>query len=94
MVPTDGFPPETPLTDQVIVVFELPVTVVEKDRELPARMFTDAGDTVTVMAAGVVGADGAEGVVPILPGPDVVAAQPTHPMTIAHAIRTSRYLRI
>jgi hypothetical protein len=94
MVPSEVFPPETSLTDQVTAVFELPVTVAEKDKELAARIFTDAGDTVTVTAAGVVGAEGAEGVEPVLVGPDVVPAQPIPPMNIAHTSKTLKYLRI
>jgi hypothetical protein len=90
MIPTEVFPSGTPFTDHHTVGFELPVTVVVKDRDPPARMFADGGAIVTEIDAGADGEDGAEGVAPVLPGPDVVAAQPTLAITIANAIRVLR----
>jgi hypothetical protein len=90
IVPIVELPPETALTDQETVVFELPVTVAVNGKELAARMLADVGEMVTEIDAGVLGEEGADGVVPVLPGPDEVAAQPAHPAAITSVIRSLR----
>jgi hypothetical protein len=89
IVPREAFPPATPLTDQVTAVFELPDTVAVKDSKPPARMFADAGETVTETDAGATGFDG---VATVLPAPEVVAEQPASAAATdaASAIRALR----
>jgi hypothetical protein len=89
-VPRVELPPETALTVQETVVFELPVTVAVNGKELPARMLAEVGEMITEIDAGVLGEEGAEGVVRALPGPEEVAAQPTHPAAITNVIRNLR----
>ena len=63
--------PMVPLTAQVTAVFELPETVAVNWNESPARIFAEAGETVTEMELGVDGEEGDE-----LFGGVEVAAQP------------------
>jgi hypothetical protein len=66
------------------------VSVAVNGKELAARMLADVGEMVTETDAGVLGEEGADGVVPDLAGPDEVAAQPTHPAAKTNAIRSLR----
>ena len=46
-VPKEALPPETPLTDHVTAVFEVPVTVTLNCCVLPMRTLAVEGDTET-----------------------------------------------
>ncbi len=54
-------PPVVPLTVQVTLPSELPLTVAVNWNESPARTLAVAGVSVTVVVPGVEGADGADG---------------------------------
>ena len=69
MVPSVAEPPVVPLTDQVRALFVVPETVAVNAKESPARIFSVAGDTITVIEGG--GGGGGGGFVP-----RVVAEQP------------------
>jgi hypothetical protein len=67
MVPSVAEPPVVPLTDQVRALFVVPETVAVNAKESAARIFSVAGDTITVIEGG----GGGGGFVP-----RVVAEQP------------------
>lgn len=50
IVPAVDEPPGVPFTDQLTVVFELPLTAAENVSEEPARTFAVAGETTTAIA--------------------------------------------
>ncbi len=55
IVPSAAEPPAVPFTDQLTIVFVVPVTVPAKVREELARILAVVGATVTATAAGVGG---------------------------------------
>jgi hypothetical protein len=67
IVPRVTDPPAVVFTAHVTLVFELPETVALNWKESPARTLAVDGVTVTVVEVGVVGPDGADGLLLVVP---------------------------
>jgi hypothetical protein len=82
IVPSVALPPAVEFTDQVTLVFVLPVTVAANDPVDPARIVAVAGVTVTLVVLVFSG-----GVVGVAPPPTVCEPTPAQPLN--HNVRST-----